>query len=126
MTLTETILGSRTVAIVAVTNVQFGVDSGDDFVEPAKGQFVTADVTAEVKEGKYSISPGDFKLVAADGTAYDSTTLLDSKDISAADLAPGQKTSGKVVFDVAVGAQTGGRIALKSWLAEGDAGYWTL
>jgi len=24
------------------------------------------------------------------------------------------------------GAQTGGRIALKSWLAEGDAGYWTL
>ncbi len=126
LTLTEVLFGTKTVATVTVTNLKVGVKSGNQFVKPSKGQFITADVAVEVKEGKYSISSGQFKLVAADGTAYDSTTMLDSNDISGTDLTPGQKTSGQVVFDAAVGAEKGGKIALKSWLAEGDAGYWTL
>ncbi|MFI5914825.1 hypothetical protein [Dactylosporangium sp. NPDC051541] len=65
-------------------------------------------------------------VVAKDGTAFDSTLALDGKDLSANELASGQKTSGTVWFDIAKDAQTGGKVALKSILAEGDAGYWTL
>lgn len=126
MTLTESMFGSKTVVEITLTNVKYGVKSGNQFVKAGKGQFITADVTAVVKEGKFSINSSQFKLVAADGTAYDSTTMLDSKDIQGTDLTAGQKTAGTVVFDAAAGAQTGGKIALKSWLAEGDAGYWTL
>jgi len=126
MTLTESVFGSKSVVAITLTNVKYNVKSGNQFVKATKGQFITADVTAEVKEGKFSINSSQFKLVAADGTAYDSTTMLDSKEISGSDLTAGQKTSGTIVFDAAAGAQTGGRIALKSWLAEGDAGYWTL
>ncbi|GAA0926332.1 hypothetical protein Vau01_116840 [Virgisporangium aurantiacum] len=126
MTLTENILGSKTVVVVTLTNVKYGVKSGNQYIKPAKGQFITADVTAEVREGKYSINSAMFKLVAADGTAYDTTTMLDRQDISGSDLTVGQKTNGTIVFDAGTGAQTGGKIALKSWLAEGDAGYWTL
>lgn len=125
LTLTETILGSKTVAVITLTNLKTKVKSGNQFVTPSKGQFITADVTVEVREGKYSISSGQFKLVGADGTAFDSTTLLDSKDLSGTDLTTGQKTSGQIVFDAAVGVEKGGKIAVKSWLADGDAGYWT-
>ncbi len=126
MTLTESLLGSKTVVVVTLSNLRTNVKSGNQFVKPSKGQFIVADVAVEVREGKYSISSGQFKLVAADGTAFDSTTLLDSKDLSGTDLTPGQKTSGQVVFDAAVGVEKGGKVALKSWLADGDAGYWTL
>lgn len=126
LTLTESLLGSKTVVEITLTNVKTGVKSGNQFITPDKGQFITADVTAVVKEGKYSINGADFKLVAADGTAYDSTMALNGKDLSANDLTPGQKTAGQVTFDAAKGAEKGGRIALKSILAEGDAGYWTL
>jgi len=126
MTLTETLLGSKTVVEITLANVKFGVKPKNEFATPSKGQFITADVTAVVKEGKYSINSADFKLVAADGTAYDSTVSLDGKDLSANDLTPGQKASGTVVFDAAKGAEKGGKVALKNVLAEGDAGYWTL
>ncbi len=126
MTLTEELFGNKTVVVITLTNVKAGVKSGNQFIKPSKGQFITADVTAEVREGKHTINSSMFKLVGADGTAYDTTTMLDRKDISGSDLTPGQKASGSVVFDAAVGAEKGGKIALKSWLADGDAGYWQL
>jgi hypothetical protein len=126
MTLTETIITTKTVVEITLTNVKVGVKSGNQFIKPAKGQFITADVSVLVKEGKYSINSSMFKLVGADGTAYDSTVALDGKDLSGNDITAGQKTAGSIVFDAAVGAQTGGKIAIKSFLAEGDAGYWTL
>ncbi|GAA3295683.1 DUF4352 domain-containing protein [Dactylosporangium vinaceum] len=124
--LKESLLGTTTVVDVTVTNVKYNVKSADGFSKPGKGQFVTADVQVLVRQGKYSISSGSFKLVAKDGTAFDSTIALDGKDLSANDLASGQKASGTVWFDVAKDAQTGGKVALKSILAEGDAGYWAL
>lgn len=126
MTLTESFLGTKTVVEITLTNVKANVKAKDQFSKPQKGQYITADVTAVVKEGKYSINGTDFKLVAADGTAYDSTIALDGKDLSANDMTAGQKTSGQIVFDAAAGAEKGGKIALKSILADGDAGYWTL
>lgn len=126
MTLTEELFGSKTVVVVTLTNVKAGVKSGNQFVKPSKGQYITADVTAQVSEGKYSINSSMFKLVGKDGTAYDTTTMLDRQDISGSDLTPGQKVAGTIVFDAAIGAEKGARVALKSWLAEGDAGYWQL
>ncbi len=126
LTLTEVLFGTKTVATVTVTNLKVGVKSGNQFVKPAKGQFITADVTVQVSDGKFSINSSMFKLVAADGTAFDTTIILDQNDISGNDLTPGQKVTGAIAFDATVGAEKGARIALKSWLADGDAGYWQL
>ncbi len=126
MTLTESLFGQKTVVTITVSNVQTNVKSGNQFIKASNGQFITADVLVEVKEGKYSITSGSFKLVGADGTAYNPTTMLNSKDLLATDLTPGNKASGQIVFDAAAGAEKGGRIALTSILADGDAGYWTL
>ncbi|GAA0711801.1 DUF4352 domain-containing protein [Dactylosporangium roseum] len=126
MTLTESLFGSKTVVEITLANVKLNAKSGNQFITPGQGQFITADVTAVVKEGKASISSGDFKLVAADGTAYNTTMSLNGKDLMGSDLTPGQKTSGQIVFDAKKGAEQGGKVAIKSWLAEGDAGYWTL
>ncbi len=126
LTLTESLFGSKTVATVTVTNLKVGVKSGNQFVKPAKGQFVTADVTVQVAEGKFSINSSMFKLVAADGAAFDTTIILDQNDISGNDLTPGQKVTGSIAFDATAGAEKSARIALKSWLADGDAGYWQL
>jgi hypothetical protein len=126
LTLTETIISTKTVVEITLTNVKYGVKSKNQFSKPDKGQFVTADVSVLVKEGKYSINSSMFKLVGADGTAYDSTIGLDGKNLSGMDITAGQKTAGSIVFDAAIGAEKGGKIAIKSFLADGDAGYWTL
>lgn len=125
LTLNESFLGSDSAVTITLKNVKTGVKSGNSFIKPDKGQFITADVTVEVKKGKVSISSSEFKLVGKDGTVYDTTIFLDD-NLMAMDLTPGQKKTGKIAFDAAVGAEKGGKIALKSWLAEGDAGYWTL
>jgi hypothetical protein len=125
LTVVDDVFGQKTTATITVANAKFGVKSGNEFVKPTKGQFVTVDVAVTVTAGKYSINSASFKLVAKDGTAYDATTMLDSADLSANDLTAGQKTTGKVAFDVAAGAQTGGRIALTSVLSSKDVGYWT-
>jgi hypothetical protein len=126
LTLKQSVLGSDTVAVVTVASVKYGVKDPSGFSKPAKGQFISATVSVSVSAGKYTINSSSFKLVASDGTAYDATLALDGHDLSANDLTPGQKASGSVWFDTAKGAQTGGRIALKDALADGDAGYWTL
>jgi hypothetical protein len=126
MTLTESIFGTNTSAAITLTNVRAGVKPSNQFDKAKNGQFIVADVSVLVKEGKFSISSGSFKFVAADGTAYDSTFMTGVNDLSGNDLTPGQKTSGSIVFDAAKGAEKGGRVALKSMLSDGDAGYWTL
>ncbi len=128
LTLTEEFLGTKSVVVLTLSNVKAGVRSGNQFVKPGRGQFITADVLAEVREGKVTVNSSMFKLVAADGTAFDAgvASFLDKQDLSGTDLTPGQKTSGTLVFDAAVGAEKGARIAVKSMLADGDAGYWTI
>lgn len=123
--LTEKILGSTTKVTVTLSNPRVKKPA-NEYDTPNKGQYFAVDVAVVVSEGKFSISSGEFKMVAADGTAYDSTITSDVQMLSANDLTPGQKTSGTVVFDTAAAAEKGGKIALKSMLASGDAGYWTL
>lgn len=124
--LVESVLGTSTKVDITLANVRTNVKPSNQFDKAQKGQFIVVDVQVVVNEGKFSISSGSFKLVAADGTAYNTSFMTGVNDLSAQDLAPGQKSSGSVVFDAGKGAEKGGRIALTDMLADGDAGYWTL
>jgi hypothetical protein len=126
LNLTEDMFGSKTRVTITLTNVRYGVKPSNQFDKAKNGQFIVADVAVLVNEGKFSISSGSFKLVAADGNAFNATFMTGLKDLSAQDLTPGQKSSGSIAFDAAKGAEKGGKIALTNLLAEGDAGYWTL
>jgi uncharacterized protein DUF4352 len=126
LVVTRDVFGTMTVVEVTVSDVKAGV-KGDQFTKPQRGQFVTAKVAVLAKEGKYQASPYSFKLVGPDGSVFDSSLLSVARpDLPSSELSAGQRTSGYVTFDAAVGAEKGGRIALKDWLAEGDAGYWKL
>ena len=125
ITVKDSVLGSDTTATVTLSNVKLAVQPEDDAEAPEKGQYITADVAVTVSKGKYSISSSSFKLVASDGTTYDTTFLSDVQDLSAADLAAGQKSAGTLVFDVPKGVETGAKIALEDDLSDSDAGYWT-
>lgn len=126
LTLTEELLGSKTVAVITLSNLRVGFKPGNQFDKPQRGQFIVADVAVNVTAGKFSLGSGDFKLVAADGTAHETTFISTVPVFSATDLTPGQKAAGTIAFDAAKGAEKGARVALKNLLAEGDAGYWTL
>lgn len=125
LTVTETVLGEKTIVELTLSAVKTG-GKGTQFDKPSKGQYITATVAALVKEGKTTVNSSQFKLVAKDGTAYDTTVVLDGDDLSAMDLAAGQKTSGLIRFDVPKGAEKGAKIAVLSFLADGDVGYWAL
>lgn len=126
LTLATDFLGTQTKVAITLSNVRPNFKPKNQFEKASNGQFIVADVTAVVQEGKVSISSSSFKLVASDGTAYNSTVMTEANSISGFDLTAGQKTSGSVVFDAKAGAHTGGKIALTDIFASGDAGYWTL
>ncbi len=125
LTMTREILGSKVVAVITVANPRI-VKPKNQFQTPAKGQFPVVDVQVTVNEGKFTLTQGSFKLVAADNTVYDTTLPAAEPALGFTELAPGQKTGGTVTFDTAAGAHTGGKIALLDTFASADAGYWTL
>jgi hypothetical protein len=125
LTMTREFLGSKVVAVITVSNVR-PFKSKNEFQKPTKGQFLVADVAVSVNEGKFTLTQGSFKVVAADGTVYDTTLPVVEPALGFTELSPGQKTSGAVTFDTAVGAEKGAKIALTDVLADGDAGYWQL
>ena len=125
LTMTRDILGTKVVAVITVANVR-PVKASNQFQKPAKGQFLAADVAVTVQEGKFTLTQGSLKVVAADGTVYDSTLPAVEPALGFTELTAGQKTSGAVTFDTAPGAEKGGRIALSDVFADGDAGYWQL
>jgi hypothetical protein len=125
LTLTTDILGTKTRLKITLSNLRVAKPK-NSFEKPSNGQFLVADVAAEVLEGKVSVGSSSFKFVAADGVAYNSGYMSDVKDFYGSDLTTGQKTSGQIAFDVKPGAQAGGKIALTDVFASGDAGYWMI
>jgi hypothetical protein len=125
LTMTREFLGSKVVAVITVANVRV-VKAKNEFQKAAKGQFLVADVAVQVNEGKFTLTQGSFKLVGTDGTVFDTTLPVVEPALGFTELSPGQKTSGAVTFDTAVGAEKGAKIALTDVLADGDAGYWQL
>jgi hypothetical protein len=125
LTMTRDFLGTKVVAVITVANVR-PVKAPNQFQKPAKGQFLAADVAVTVQEGKFTLTQGNLKIVAADGTVFDTTMSVVEPALGFTELSPGQKTSGAVTFDTAVGAEKGAKVALTDMLADGDAGYWQL
>ena len=65
------------------------------------GMFVSVTVTVQGKKGVTELDTDEFKLVASDGTVYEAESLYSADDeFDAEGLNPGEKTSGKVYFDV--------------------------
>jgi hypothetical protein len=126
LTLNRNILGTKTAATITVSKLRTGVKSGNQFQKAEKGQYIVVDVAVQVTEGKLTLTQGSFKLVGADGTVFDTTVPVVEPDLGFSDLSAGQKTSGAITFDAAVGAEKGGKIALTDLFADGDAGYWSL
>lgn len=125
LTLTETsqLDGSESTTDITVSDLKVGLKVS--YMKPEKGQFIAVKVTVLCRKGKHSVNAFDFKFVGPDGTVSDPEFGVAKPDLEAVDLAAAQKTSGYVAFDVAVGAQTGGRVALKDF-SQGDLGYWAL
>jgi Domain of unknown function (DUF4352) len=79
------------------TNSQFGE-------KPSHGRYVEITVTAVGKSGSFSINPYDFYLLDPDGTRYqygegNGFTEEVPNPINAADLKPGEKLKGRLLFD---------------------------
>ncbi len=125
LTMKRDFLGTKVVAVITVANVR-PVKAPNQFQKPAKGQFLAADVSVQVQEGKFTLTQGNLKLVGADGTVYDTTVSVVEPALGFTELSPGQKTGGAVTFDAAVGAEKAGKVALSDLMADGDAGYWQL
>jgi Domain of unknown function (DUF4352) len=121
------VVGAKAVAEVTVSDLKAGAKGADEFAAPQHGQFITVKVNVVGKEGKYTIDPYDFKIVGADGTVFNPTPAAAMKpELQASEVGGGQKVSGYIAFDAAVGAEKGGKISLKDLYIGADAGYWTL
>jgi hypothetical protein len=116
-TIEDAFLGDELDVTVNVANVRTATREPIDYgMEPARGLFVVVDVAVEVAaggSGSYHVNPFNFKIVAADGTAMESSWAMAWEPLlQAVDLSAGQRTAGTVVFDVAPGQEVGARIQL--------------
>ncbi|MEV4411018.1 DUF4352 domain-containing protein [Catellatospora sp. NPDC049609] len=130
ITLSSELLGDKTAVEVTVTNPkQHTKEPGSFGSKPEKGVFLVLDVTVVCKQGTYHANPYNFKFVAKDGTVFEGAFTIGFKPgLDATDLATGQKTAGKIVFDVSKAALTGGRVQIDGVGLDSDkpAAYWTL
>lgn len=128
ITITEDLLGTRTVYTLTLSNVKYNVHQS--YSDADRGQFIVADVKLAVQKGKVSPISASFKIVDTDGTAYNTTIMVnaDPSFLSASEVTAGQKTSGKIAFDAAAGIKhgSGAKVAIGSFLSDGDVGYWKL
>lgn len=128
VTLTHELLGDKTVVDVTVANPKQYTKDGD-FLKPEHGLFIVFDVTVVCQEGTYHANPFNFKFVAGDGSAFDGALTVSFKpDLGAVDLNKGQKTSGKISFDVSKEALNGGKVQIDGIGLDYDqpAAYWAL
>jgi hypothetical protein len=128
--LSSDLLGEKTAASVTVANPKtYTVEPGEYGSKPEKGVYLVVDVAVVGKEGAYNANPYNFKFVAADGSVTEQAFVSNFKPaLNSVDLNAGQKTNGKMAFDVPKSAITGGKIQIDG--LNGDynkpAAYWTL
>jgi hypothetical protein len=130
ITLTSEFLGDKTIVEITVANAkQHTKEPGSFGSKPDKGVFLVLDVTAVSKQGTYHANPYNFKFVAKDGTVSDTAFAIAFKpSLDAIDLATGQKTTGKIVFDVSKASLNGARIQIDGVGLDANtpAAYWSL
>lgn len=73
--------------------------SDNQFIQPEKGAFLTAEVHQRVSAGSTPYNLLYWRLQGPDGTTYDATNAADPS-YGAGDLSAGQQTRGLVTFDV--------------------------
>ncbi len=96
---------------------------------PDHGMYLVVRVTVVCTHGTYHANPYNFSFVAADGTVFEHTwTVGFEPDLNAVDLTSGQRTSGKIVFDVPPTAIPGGRVRIDGMGRDFDkpAAFWHL
>jgi hypothetical protein len=98
---------------------------------PENGLYVVIDVAAVVNPGSsgtFSIGEGDFHLVAADGTVYETTYADFGPALDYHDLSVGQRAGGKVVFDIPPGKLVGAKVQLDDQYEDygKPLAFWTL
>ena len=129
VTLTSEGLGDKAVVSVGLSNAkQYAKEPGEFGSKPDHGVYLVIDVAVVCKQGTYFASPANFKFVAKDGTASDVAFAEFKPTLDTINLSVGQKTSGKIVFDVSKAAIAGGRIQIDGTGFDFDqpAAYWTL
>lgn len=127
----EDFLGDKTEYVVTITSAKvFSKESGTYGSKPKNGEFLVLDVTVNVKVAGDTtyVSDSDFKFVAADGTLYGNSYAMGfGETLSAYELRAGQKSSGKVVFDLPKGAWKTGTLQYAASFMDADATcFWTL
>ena len=88
-----------------VTGVQAPVDSGNQYMTPSKGQFMTVAVAFQ-NNGKSAVaisSMASFTLRDANGQSYTETILPNVPAPPDGEIAPGDKLAGTMVYDVPKG-----------------------
>jgi hypothetical protein len=98
----------------------------NEYIQPAKGMFVTVDLEIRVTRGSEFAAGGDISFVARDGTVYEATYAGFPDEFDSAELKEGQRKSGLVAFDVPDDALDGAKIQLRSLFDDDAYGYWTV
>lgn len=127
----EDFLGDVTEYVVTIKSAKaFAKEPGTYGDKPKNGEFLVLDVLVQVKVAGDTtyVSDSDFKFVGADGTLYANAYQMGFGDtLSASELRAGQKSSGKVLFDLPKGAWKTGKVQFAASFMAADATcFWTL
>lgn len=113
--------------IITVDNLVFGIESDNTTFEAKNGSFATIDVSIEVTSDKYVVAATSWQLTAEDGTTYTAEVVVPGIDdvLEFQQLSAGQKTSGKVVFDVDESVFGDGEVTVSHTHTINDPITWT-
>lgn len=101
--------------------------SPNQFTQPKRGQFVAVMVDIFATKGQTDLGPSNFRLIAKDGTVYQSEFLvvgIDPQLDAMTTINEGQRKNGNVVFDVDPANVAGAKVELTDDFGEVQ-GYWT-
>ncbi|MFD0597131.1 DUF4352 domain-containing protein [Catellatospora coxensis] len=101
--------------------------SPNQFTQPKRGQFVAVMVDIFATKGQTDLGPSNFRLIAKDGTVYQSEFLvvgIDPQLDAMTTINEGQRKNGNVVFDADPANFAGAKVELTDDFGEVQ-GYWT-
>ncbi len=120
------IYGQTSAYTVTVSDLVAATTRYSEFLPPDNGEYVSVKVEITCDAGKYNVNPLAFQLVTADGIAHEVTYSAIEDELDAAELTTGEKTVGRVAFDIPPGDEKGATVALKNFFASADSGAWRL
>jgi hypothetical protein len=126
----ETVAVSSSSAGIEYTITKTQQKQGGEFNKAKNGTYLLGYLEIKVTKGNAYVCGCETSFIGPDGTVYEYTwALIDGYDeLTAADVAAGQKVAGWVSFDVPKKALKGGKIQLKvtNFFSEDKYAYWAL